>query len=474
MPAVTIKCSARIERVSDQIIVKLASSTSTQFQSGDSNFWGAEDSTKTVTVKHAGTTRAVGSPFWVWSSTGNIKPITAATQVTYVDQTLVMPGDTVPDLLCYENCPNAASVASCTGSSDCNYDSPSHLSSNTQVQTAGSCSVKPTSFTFTGIGGTDAYAPAIDVTWGNATSTTFSVSFASITNKGMVCTTPSVEFVGGTCETTPVISLSCEQGQDVSDYRQALHYTFDALTGLLSDTTASGSSVLKTTGVSNLYFGPFFANTAANKAGLLCDYDSTQVCSYKAQNSLDTTYSYETGPMTTRVSLLDSSTNTAINFNKPAILEYTHHGTTSNSGKNYDGKKVLFQYQGPGNLRGFPQFCIDSNSGLETQCMPEGSSDATTQLPDINIPEDGVLHDLDGNAFYAKVQQLAEYYPVSTDPSICAALDFSNAPAVPEMTSFFEMPSNEKATIPTQAELSAKYLFGGSPAVIKGATLYEL
>jgi hypothetical protein len=102
----------------------------------------------------------------------------------------------------------------------------------------------------------------------------------------------------------------------------------------------------------------------ANKAGLLCDYDSTQVCSYKAQNSLDTTYSYETGPMTTRVSLLDSS-NTAINFNKPAILEYTHRGTTSNSGKNYDGKKVLFQYQGPGNLRGFPQFCIDSNSGLD-------------------------------------------------------------------------------------------------------------
>jgi len=341
------------------------------------------------------------------------------------------------------------------------------------VQTAGSCTVKPTSFTFSGIGGTDAYAPAMEVTWSNATSTTFSVSFASITNKGMVCTTPTVTFVGGTCDTLPVISLSCDQGQDVSDFRQANHYTYDALTGLLSDTAASGSSVLKTTGDSNLYFGPFFANTAANKAGLLCDYDATQVCSYKAQNSLDASYSYETGPRTTRVSLLDSSNN-AINFNKPAILEYTHHGTTSNSGKNYDGKKILFQYQGPGNLQGFPQFCVDSNSGLETQCMPQGSSDETAHLPDINIPTDGVLHDLDGNAFYAKVQQLAEYYPVATDPSICAALDFSNAPAIPTMSSFFSMPSNEKAGIPTQDELTVKYLFGGSPAVIKGTTLYEM
>lgn len=64
------------------------------------------------------------------------------------------------------------------------------------------------------------------------------------------------------------------------------------------------------------------------------------------------------------------------------------------------------------------------------------------------------------------------HHPIKA--SICSSLDFSNAPSVPDAGTFLKKPSNSDATVPSKADLESKYLFGGEPAVIKGATLYEL
>ena len=43
-------------------------------------------------------------------------------------------------------------------------------------------------------------------------------------------------------------------------------------------------------------------------------------------------------------------------------LTYTHEGTESNSGKNYDGVTTMLTYDGPGQLYGLPQLCLDRDT----------------------------------------------------------------------------------------------------------------
>ena len=87
----------------------------------------------------------------------------------------------------------------------------------------------------------------------------------------------------------------------VSDFRQANEYSFDADTGLLSN--EDGDALLQS---GDVYFGPFFEPSAANKNNLKCDYDSSQVCTWKVYQNIDVFYRYSTGENSIRASLIDS------------------------------------------------------------------------------------------------------------------------------------------------------------------------
>ena len=81
--------------------------------------------------------------WWVEDSQGDMKPVTGDTKITYQSRTLVMPGDTVPDLLCYESCPSPTEDGKTSPSSSmANHDYVKYLQS--AEGNGGKCNEKPT------------------------------------------------------------------------------------------------------------------------------------------------------------------------------------------------------------------------------------------------------------------------------------------------------------------------------------------
>merc|ERR1711998_417444 len=84
----------------------------------------------------------------------------------------------------------------------------------------------------------------------------------------------------------PTLEVHCTDENDWIDFRQARPYTFDSLTGIMTDTT-SGNLALITDNVNyhdewdQAYFGPFFPDSD-DKLNLACDWDSDLVCPYKS------------------------------------------------------------------------------------------------------------------------------------------------------------------------------------------------
>jgi hypothetical protein len=276
--------------------------------------------------------------------------------------------------------------------------------------------------------------------------------------------------VNGVCDEVPEVALSCVSGNDISDYRQAFHYTFDSVAGAMYDSEGNEAVITSDNAnymYSSAYFGPFFENSEASKEQLLCDYDSSIVCSWKAYSSLDVMYTYQSGPGSTRASLLKSD-DSAIIFSEPIPLLYQHEGHTSNSGHDYDKVLTMLAYNSPGDLHGLPQFCMDATTQRKSDvCVPSGSSDATINIDDIVIPSDAVLRDLDNNAYYAKARSMQETYPEATDPSICGSLNFNSVPG--EVSdSIIVPPENLELQYPSSEELVKDYLGEGVPAVIRG------
>lgn len=76
---------------------------------------------------------------------GEVKPVTEETTVTFRIEKTVNPGATVPELLCYENCPNpnaqsGNNMESCIENdqtNDCYYPRPSHLSDHAERTSEG-------------------------------------------------------------------------------------------------------------------------------------------------------------------------------------------------------------------------------------------------------------------------------------------------------------------------------------------------
>ena len=117
-----------------------------------------------------------------------------------------------------------------------------------------------------------------------------------------------------------------------------------------------------------LFTGELFEDNSTNRQAMACDWDSSKVCAWKAREKLSSFYSWETGKNDwQKLTVLVDGSGNPVKFDPPMMVEYTHSGTSSNTGKNYDGGKFYLEYGGFGNLWGIPYFCTDVN-GNRADC----------------------------------------------------------------------------------------------------------
>ena len=311
--------------------------------------------------------------------------------------------------------------------------------------------------------------------------TSYTTTPATCTLNQPVASTQSVavEVAGAACATYPTATLSCDSN-DVVALPQAYTYTFNSVTGLLTDATSTtggpllASALIASGSSSSFYFnGPFFEGTDANKLLLACDWDSSITCPWKASQVLPEYYSYETGKYVSRVSLVDTA-GKPVEFDQPQLVRYQHSGTDSNSGKSYDGTTMLLRYDGPGQLSGLPLICFDE-SMEEVACVTMGRQ-STTNYADFVVPDDvALINIIDGRKYYAKPKTLIERYPISSDATICNSLSVASVPA-PITASETVAPSGllDSGSYPSESELEKSYFMEGKPAAVAGVTLYEL
>lgn len=508
-PVITPYCDASAVAQSYQLKVKL---------SGDTQFANNNDWPVPAGVDIVVDSASAGPAGWVQSSSGDVQAITGATTVTFRVEKTVNAGSTVPELLCYENCPDPTSnnMESCQTygtSNDCYYARPTHLSDHAQRDSEGTCwatsdlstgNTLP-SGTFANIGG----SPAATITWDvmkDSTDTYFQhTPEVTITDRGKVCSSSSntptfvLNDVNSVCQasgtaspgtgTMATFTIYCDEGTDVNDFRQAHLYDFDADTGVLTEKasnlpaeiSASNPNYNDPTSYNSAHFGPFVPTDTTSKNKLLCDWNSDLVCIWQAFEELDNVYFYQSGYHGRRYTLVDSSGD-SVNFQSSLNLLYTHTGTTSNSGKSYDGSTSLLSYNGPGQLTGLPIFCLNQVNGTVADvCVPEGGTDSTVNGFDINIDPTVVLYDTDRKGYYAKPQLVEEIYQVAGDSSnaLCSGLSLPSSSygvTVPVLTDHYQDPSSIANTFPTETELTApgSFLYDGEPAVIAGSTLKEL
>merc|ERR1712146_474983 len=80
--------------------------------------------------------------------------------------------------------------------------------------------------------------------------------------------------------------------------------------------------------------------TPAAKTAGKCSHEP-QVCYHQLRDQLTTFYEWETrSRWSQRVSLIAADLST-VKFQQPLAVKYTHTGSKSNSGKNYDGATIL-------------------------------------------------------------------------------------------------------------------------------------
>ena len=485
LPTLKAKCTKRVEEEGDRVTVLL--------DSPDRKFlpW------KSVTIGSSGSLTTYVN--WINNDKGKILPPTSATKYVYqIEEIVQADASNIHTLYCYDNCPNAnspdfnncdSSTQPSMGSSQptdpCYKPFPTKLSKFVNSGQAGSCSKKPVwTINATYIDGN----PSINITWIVSKSNSgpgdlYSIKSIEVVDPGKNCdpsnppTLTFTESAADTCTSLPTgWTLECRQGNDVNDFRQARIYSFDASTGVLTDVENDQPILISGPLANSKQYGPFFEPpSAANLDELLCDYDASEVCSWTIYQSQTLTFfNYETGPSSTRVSLLYGTTR-VVTISKPLNLLYTHQGHTSNSNADYDGSKFLFSYAGPDQLSGFPNLCLDANTyERASYCIDAPASDATISIPDITINSNIPLTDLSGTTFYYALPSiLSEYYPIAANASICDNLDLANLPVPPTFSEFFQHPSNLNQGIPSPSDLQG-YLNNGFPVVVRGQTLVEL
>ena len=124
--------------------------------------------------------------------------------------------------------------------------------------------------------------------------------------------------------------------------------------------------------------GPLFDNSTfdndtsarqADVAAMLCTWDTTKICPNNIWSGLSTFYQWETGPQShNKLEVLVASDNSSQKFDPPLMVKYEHSGTTSNTGKSYDGANFYLRYGGFGDLWGIPTFCVNAITGEKSNC----------------------------------------------------------------------------------------------------------
>jgi hypothetical protein len=336
--------------------------------------------------------------------------------------------------------------------------------------------------------GSSATAGTIELTWASALSssgsTYYFISMAKMTDLGAGCsstTVPTVQFSGGTCSEPPAITLSCVMNRDVTTgstgqnmMRQAKKYEYDEALGVLKDMT-SGFTLQKSPKYAS--YGPFFEESSANVVAIQCPYNPSLLCPFMAK-TLGTYYTMQSGPQNTRGSLIKSD-GSNVDFMAPIAMTYTHSGTESNSGRNYDNTQFLLSYDGY-KVSGLPIMCIDQKTGLKGSCYPGKSSEISDlELPDTQ-PLTAISSKYAGYNFYAKATSIGEYYPYyltandTLSMTECSALTLGPYKSIDtQWSTVFQKPAWYGKSIPTGADLTANYLNKGSPAVVKSVPIFN-
>jgi hypothetical protein len=233
LPTVNVFCANSIRDTTESVIVKLPSPSAKKFKG--SYFGGDDESKYEVKVKGS----SIGSPHWVNDNNGKMIPINDDTLLTYTTYSTVNPGENVPELICYENCPGPEAPDdwdTCQGNTCKVQQRPSHLHNKVQLDDGGNCTTSSLgdkselpSISFENIGGN----PNVSATWDysvEGSNYNWYVSFLALIDPGMNCEdsgeqTPKLVFTdtyskcGGDL---PRATITCHVGNDYSDFRQVL------------------------------------------------------------------------------------------------------------------------------------------------------------------------------------------------------------------------------------------------------------
>jgi hypothetical protein len=139
-----------------------------------------------------------------------------------------------------------------------------------------------------------------------------------------------------------------------------------------------------------------FESNQANLGKLACDWNANQVCGWKAWNSLDEFYTWETGPHSwNKFTAVKDANGGIVSFDPPLQVEYVYpvDGTAginrAEIDNKYRGSKFFLQYTGFGNLQGIPGKCV--NPADPSQKVSDCSQPGFRWVPEFTIPADATL-----------------------------------------------------------------------------------
>ena len=189
----------------------------------------------------------------------------------------------------------------------------------------------------------------------------------------------------------------------------------------------------------------------ADYAALRCEWDNSYLCPWQARGGLDTFYIWETGAQDyQKLTVLVDSDNTSVTFDPPMIVKYTHSGTSSNSGKNYDDASFYLEYGGFGDLWGVPSYCVSTATGEKTDCA-ETSQGNVRWVNEFVVPATTVVTEAGGTTEYVvKPLEIEQTMPeASGEASDCTGAGLSLGGVSLPSASDFVSPVSDVGTKPT-------------------------
>ncbi|WP_137936139.1 hypothetical protein [Chitinivorax sp. B] len=144
-------------------------------------------------------------------------------------------------------------------------------------------------------------------------------------------------------------------------------YTFDSTTMLLKEGNKNVVLTATYSGVRNINSGPMFEPNSTNMSKLACDWNTSQTCSWKAWQVLDSFYTWQTGiDQWNQLALLKDSSGKILKFDQPKLVTLVY----TNADLGFKETKFQLEYGGFGNLHGIPGDCVHPETNLKTACGP--------------------------------------------------------------------------------------------------------